>query len=144
MASFPPQPDDLLGVHPELSRQKTELLDATPESVSENLNDPNDKNSKFGIWDGNTIVGRVDLTPGEDVGKYVLGYWLGPQYTGRGYATVACTAIIEHGRTSLGATEIYAGVTKGNEASTAVLIRLGFEPFQDMGDYTRYRRVLSR
>ena len=83
------------------------------------------------------FIGRVDLLPKEP-GKSGLGYWLGSDFTGRGYATIACKALIDHGRDSLGIREVYAGVTKGNEASEALLARLGFHLVADMGTYNRF------
>lgn len=82
-----------------------------------------------------TLVGRADLNPrGED--NFVLGFWLGGDFTGHGYATAACAALIAYGQTSLGAKRVYAGVTKGNSKSEAVLGRLGFELVEDRDTYT--------
>ena len=73
----------------------------------------------------------------------MLGYWLGGEYTGKGYATAACTALIAYGLEVLGARTMWAGVTKGNTKSEAVLQRLGFQEVSDQGSYTRFNRRLS-
>lgn len=86
------------------------------------------------------IVGRMDLV---DLGtmQAVFGYWLAADATGRGFATTAGRAVIEHART-LGLAEVYAGVTSGNRASERVLDRLGFELVQTLADRTRWRLAL--
>ncbi|GJM38730.1 MAG: hypothetical protein DHS20C19_20970 [Acidimicrobiales bacterium] len=86
------------------------------------------------------LVGRMDLV---DLGtrQAVFGYWLAADATGQGYVTNAGLAVVGHAA-SLGIDEIYAGVTLGNTASEAVLVRLGFELIQTLGDRTRWRLVL--
>ena len=120
----------------------SDLGGATPESVTASLADPHDKNAKFGIWLTGSLICRVDLSP-RVPGHFVLGYWLGHEYTGRGYATIACRALIEYGRDTLGATNVFAGVTKGNTESEALLGRLGFEPIEDKGARTLFKRALA-
>ncbi|MFJ8588956.1 GNAT family N-acetyltransferase [Streptomyces sp. NPDC093595] len=61
-----------------------------------------------------------------------------------GYATAACTALHGHAARELGATDLFAGVTHGNDRSVALLSRLGFEPVADFEDYTRFRLRLVR
>lgn len=119
-----------------------DLGEATPESLAEELNDPQNTNHRFGVWLGGRLIGRVDRNPRttEDV---VLGYWLGGEYTGRGYATAACQTLIAYGQDALGAKTVWAGVTKGNVKSEAVLARLGFQAVSDQGTYTRFNRPLS-
>jgi ribosomal-protein-serine acetyltransferase len=92
----------------------------------------------LGLWLDGELIGRVDLiSKGE--GVFVIGYWLDHGAVGHGYMTSACRALIAHAREDLGATAIYAGVTKGNQASEAVLERLGFARIKDMGTYNRFR-----
>lgn len=120
-----------------------DLKQATLESVVNDLGDPADKNAKFGIWLNDTLVGRADLSP-RVPGHFVIGYWFGSEYTGNGYATMACKALIHYGQTNLRATDIYAGVTKGNAASEALLGRLGFERVEDRGTYTLFRLSVTQ
>src|SRR5215208_4672754 len=79
----------------------TELGEATPESVAASLNTLNNPATQFGIWFDRQLVGRVDLNP-RTPGNFVLGYWLGGEYTGKGYATAACKALIAYGKAVLG------------------------------------------
>ena len=120
----------------------TDLGEATWESLAASLHTPGDRPSQFGIWLDGQVIGRADLNP-RTPGNFVLGYWLGGEYTGRGYATAACRALIAYGKAKLGATTIYAGVTKGNTRSEAVLSRLGFQAVADRGTYTRFRLSLT-
>lgn len=118
-----------------------DLGEATPETVREDLTDPENRNARFGVWLGEQLIGRVDLNP-RTAGDFVLGYWLGGEYTGKAYATTACAALITYGQEVLGARTIWAGVTKGNAKSEAVLQRLGFQAVSDQGTYTRFNRRL--
>ena len=54
-----------------------------------------------------------------------LGYWLGAEFWGNGYATEAAGAIVDFGFTQLGLARIYAQVLDGNEPSCRVLEKLG-------------------
>lgn len=93
-------------------------------------------------YDGR-LAGRIDLIA-VDPPRYSIGYWLGVDAVGRGLATQACGRLIEYAGTELGATEIYAGVTHGNERSVALLTRLGFDRAERFDGYTRFRLVITR
>lgn len=95
----------------------------------------------FGIYHAEKLIGEVSLNP-KDPGIYVLGYWLDERSLGRGYATGAARTLIAYARERLRATDLYAGVTHGNDASSRILIKLGFEQLQDMGTYTRFHLTL--
>ena len=118
----------------------TDLAASTLEDVTDYFVRPPDSNLRMGIWASNELVGRVDLNPVAP-GVFVLGYWLGGSYTGRGYATESARAILDHGRRSLSAREFWAGVTHGNHRSVAVLLRLGFARVETLPDRTRFRLV---
>ncbi len=120
----------------------TDLGEATQESVAASLHTSDGPTTQFGIWLDGKLIGRADLNP-RTPGNFVLGYWLGSQFTGKGYATAACKALIVYGKAELVATTIWAGVTKGNAKSEAVLRRLGFQAVADRGTYTRYKLPMS-
>jgi RimJ/RimL family protein N-acetyltransferase len=65
-----------------------------------------------------------------------LGYWLGADAWGRGYATEAAGAILDFGFRDLGLERIYAQVLEGNDASCRVLEKLGM-----INEGTRRRHV---
>ena len=111
---------------------------ATASELAAYFDEPWDDNVRFGIRLGDELVGRVDLVPVSPP-HWSIGYWLDHAHRGRGLTTAACRAAVEHARRSLGATEVYAGVTFGNAASVAVLDRLGFEHVATLDAYDRYR-----
>lgn len=97
--------------------------------------------ARFGIWEDGELVGRVDLVAVAPP-RYSIGYWLAEEATGRGIATEACRAAIDHARSALAATEVFAGIRHGNDRSAAVVQRLGFEPVVDFATYRRFHRWL--
>jgi RimJ/RimL family protein N-acetyltransferase len=119
-----------------------ELVAASPAAVQAELSKPPAGAYRFGIRYEGRLVGRADLIA-VDPPRYGIGYWLGAGATGRGLATHACGRLIEYAGAELAATEIYAGVTHGNEPSVALLSRLGFEPVERFESYTRYRLVIG-
>lgn len=120
----------------------SDVTEATQESVTDELSDPTNKNKRCGIWLNENLIGRIDLSARAE-GHYVIGYWLGSEYTGKGYATAACASLTEYGHSRLGATDIYAGVTKGNTASESVLLRNGFRLIEDRHYYSLFHLQLT-
>ncbi|MEQ4726276.1 GNAT family N-acetyltransferase [Nonomuraea sp. B19D2] len=119
-----------------------EVKTATPESVTEYFTSPPDRTIKYGVRECDRLIGRVDLNPANPP-RYSIGYWLDEAATGQGYMTAACSALINFACTTLGATDIFAGVTHGNSKSVAVLERLGFSPAAEFEHYTRFHLPLS-
>jgi RimJ/RimL family protein N-acetyltransferase len=60
-------------------------------------------------------------------GAVEMGYWIARAHWGRGFATEACTALIEIART-LGLESLEGAHFLDNPASARVLEKLGFEP----------------
>jgi RimJ/RimL family protein N-acetyltransferase len=56
-----------------------------------------------------------------------IGYWLGVPYWGRGYATEAVRAVIDHAFGDLGHKTLAAGARVSNPASRRVLEKCGFQ-----------------
>jgi RimJ/RimL family protein N-acetyltransferase len=116
-------------------------VSASLDEVRASLSDANERNLRFGIRFDGELVGRIDLVP-VDPPRYAIGYWLGVNATGKGFATAA--ALIDFAREQLSATDVFAGVTHGNVKSVAVLERLGFQAVTEFETYTRYHLPLSR
>jgi RimJ/RimL family protein N-acetyltransferase len=70
------------------------------------------------------LVGGVALW--DAAGDAELGYWLTPDAWGRGYATEAATAMLDHAHHALGLRRVQAGHFADNPASGRVLRKLGF------------------
>ena len=119
-----------------------DLTASTLEDIEAYFADPLDDNVRMGVWRADELMGRVDLAP-VDPHTYVLGYCIGSEYTGGGYATVACRALIDYARLALGATEFWAGVRHPNLKSAALVSRLGFAVYEELPTRTRYRLKYS-
>jgi RimJ/RimL family protein N-acetyltransferase len=103
----------------------------------------------YGLWlirekDRPDLVGTTGLRPLEDLGLEIF-YSLAPASWGKGYATEAARAVVEHALGPLGLPEVLAEVDEGNTASIAVIERLGMTRFDVvpglLGPMTRYRRA---
>ena len=103
----------------------------------------------YGLWliheNGHTrLVGTAGLRPLEDLGLEIF-YSLAPGSWGKGYATEAARAVLEHALGPLGLPEVLAEVDEANTASIAVIERLGMTPFDVvpglLGPMTRYRKT---
>jgi len=71
------------------------------------------------------LVGTVALVIQRQSRVAELGYWLGRQYWGRGYAAEAVQAVIDFGFGPLSLHRVYAHCLTGNVRSLAVLSRVG-------------------
>ena len=105
----------------------------------------------YGLWlihekDREDLVGTAGLRPLEDLGLEIF-YSLAPSSWGKGYATEAAGAVLEHALGRLGLPEVLAEVDEGNTASTAVIGRLGMTRFDVvpglLGPMTRYRKMAT-
>ncbi len=74
------------------------------------------------------FVGCCGLTAGDDDGRavVVMGYHLVPSSWGRGYATEATRAVVDHAFATLRLPDLFAGHHPDNAASQRVLGKLGF------------------
>jgi RimJ/RimL family protein N-acetyltransferase len=77
------------------------------------------------LRDGGSHVGCAGLRP-RDPGVPELGFHIRTAMAGRGLATEAARAVIEHAFDSLGCTALFAGHNPDNTASHRVLDKLGF------------------
>jgi RimJ/RimL family protein N-acetyltransferase len=70
-------------------------------------------------------IGICSITPRDDA--FELGYWYGAPYWGRGYATEAARAVIDHAFGDLGHEALLSGARVTNPASRRVLEKCGFQ-----------------
>ena len=103
----------------------------------------------YGLWlvheNGRSdLVGTAGLRPLEAIGLEIF-YSLAPGSWGRGYATEAARAVLDHALGSLGLPEVLAEIDEGNTASIAVIERLGMTRFGVvpglLGPMVRYRKT---
>jgi RimJ/RimL family protein N-acetyltransferase len=69
-------------------------------------------------------IGICGVARGEG---FELGYWLGVPYWGRGFATEAARAVIDHGFSDLGHEILLSSARVSNPASRRVLEKCGFQ-----------------
>ncbi|MFD9433524.1 GNAT family N-acetyltransferase [Streptomyces sp. NPDC060002] len=102
----------------------------------------------FDVWAvrrNGLLVGHAEIKPTDLVGGHEIIYALAPTAWGSGLGTELAEAIVDHGFTSLGLTEVYATVAAPNEASLTLLGRIGFEHVRDIEeDDGGTTRVLAR
>jgi [ribosomal protein S5]-alanine N-acetyltransferase len=83
----------------------------------------------FAIVINEDVVGCVGIIPGTDVHKrsVAIGYWLAPDFWGRGIATRACNWLVKYTFDNFDVNRIWAGVFSNNPASAKVLLKCGFK-----------------
>ena len=86
------------------------------------------------IFLNNKLIGGVSLTLDDD-NYYDLGYWIGKDYWGKGYATESSKKLLEYVLDKLDLPKIKSGYFVGNSASGNVLKKLGFK---EVGVEKRY------
>ncbi|MGC5015928.1 GNAT family N-acetyltransferase [Streptosporangium sp. DT93] len=152
----PVHADDLEGLHahwttPDVRRFLFDGAILSPAEIAEIVEESESDfaTSGYGIWTVRESreaepIGTAGLRLLEDLGVEVV-YSLAPSAWGRGYATEAARAVVEHALNVLRLPEVLAEVDEGNAASAAVAGRLGMVPFETvpglLGPIVRYRRT---
>jgi RimJ/RimL family protein N-acetyltransferase len=92
----------------------------------------------FGLWrielaDDGTFVGDCGLTPQQvdGVEELEVGYHVRPACQGRGYATEAARACLDHARDVIGARRLIALIDPDNVASRRVAEKIGLRYEKD-------------
>ena len=143
--------DDAVAYHALVQANRDHLLRLNDDHLAEvnasvadlaaRFSDSADRSLRLGMWLDGRLVGHLALVHRAPP-RWGLGYWLAEHATGLGLATTAVTALLEHASTSLGAEEVLAGVSHGNDKSVAVLHRCGFSEVEVFDTYTRFSRRL--
>jgi RimJ/RimL family protein N-acetyltransferase len=79
----------------------------------------------FLIERNGSVIGACGLELRHDLPE--IGYWLGVPYWGKGYATEAVRALIDHAFDELGHDTLVAGARISNPASRRLLEKCGFQ-----------------
>ena len=85
----------------------------------------------YGMWTvltrEGTVIGRAGVSWREGFELPELGFVIGVPWQRQGYAYEVCSAILDYAQEELGFTQVQALVMEGNEKSTALCEKLGFE-----------------
>lgn len=89
------------------------------------VNPDNPDRLRLGIRNGDQMVGSINLTPKEN-NQAEIGYWVGKQYIGHGYAAKAVRSLSKYGFDEHNYDSLFARVVVGNEASKRTLLNSGY------------------
>ena len=90
-----------------------------------------------------TNVGYVQLVPIEE--GYEVGYHIGKEYTGKGYATEALKAFLQDIMPTKNLNKVYGICVSENMASVKVLEKCGFQKeYEGMGQYQGENRQIVK
>ena len=78
------------------------------------------------IYLKNKLIGGMSLSNQRENSKWELGYWIGEEYWGNGYAIEACENLISYFFSNTNNSIIYASHMKDNIKSKKIIIKLGF------------------
>jgi RimJ/RimL family protein N-acetyltransferase len=81
----------------------------------------------YGIEHNAELIGICGYTLARN-GSAEIGYWIGKDYWGKGFATEAATRLIEHGFSAGGVKRFVCSHFAENLASKRVIAKLGFMP----------------
>ncbi|MGR3434447.1 MAG: GNAT family N-acetyltransferase [Shimia sp.] len=78
-------------------------------------------------WEGEALIGIVELKPDWRVGRQSLSYWLRPGHTRRGLGREAVGAVVRHAFDALDARFVTVSHAAPNARSAKLIAALGFE-----------------
>lgn len=107
----------------------------------------------YGLWviiskDTGELIGRAGLSNREINGEVEveLGYLIGKEFQKKGYATEACTAIIDFAKNKLYLEHLNCFCVKDNAEGVKLAIKLGFEYIEnvkaDNSEYMKFQLIL--
>lgn len=106
--------------------EDTAIKYPTVESVRESIVHPKKPAKyRFGIWDGEIMVGSDNLTPIEG-NRIESGSWIAKVHTGHHYAARARRLLVDFAFKQLHVNEIISKITIGNEPSRKSVEKSGF------------------
>ena len=111
----------------------------TEQKAEEWLNNISYDDLLFSIFRNNSLIGGVGLSLEED-DDLDLGFWIGRDHWGKGYATEAAMGLIQYVKEEANFKQITACYIKGNMGSSNVLRKLGFEEVGECEEYFLSRK----
>jgi RimJ/RimL family protein N-acetyltransferase len=133
---------DHLSQHGDHTAAKYQTLEDTRRSM---LQLPGSKRYRFGIWDGEVMVGTNNMSIwGKDRAEF--GTWIGEPYIGNEYAGRARRLLVKFAFEELGLTMVYCDIKTTNHSSQRSVQKSGFifagEHEDERGnEYWRYKFV---
>jgi len=73
------------------------------------------------------LIGGITISKRTSNNTPVLGYWIGEEYWGKGYAIEACNSLISFFFSNHSGNKLYASHMLKNEKSKKILLNLGFQ-----------------
>lgn len=115
---------DILGLpHPYELKHAKDWIAIQPGQIKDGIEYPLTIVSK----EINEVIGTITIRIDKNNNKGELGYWIGTDYWGNGFATEAVNKIIEFGFNDLNLNKIWASALTRNKASSAVLEKAGLQ-----------------
>ncbi|PGA65448.1 GNAT family N-acetyltransferase [Bacillus pseudomycoides] len=113
---------DILGLpHPYELKFAQDWVDMQPELIRQGIEYPLGIVSK----ESREIIGTITLRIDKNNNRGELGYWIGQDYWGKGFATEAVNRIIHFGFIELDLNKIWASAISRNRSSIKVLKKSG-------------------
>lgn len=78
------------------------------------------------LKDTGTYIGSINLHK-RDNEKSEIGYWLDPEYWGKGYASEMLSVVLEHAVNISNTRKVFATAALNNDSSTQLLQKYGFK-----------------
>lgn len=92
------------------------------------------------LWTGDAPVGTIGFNKIDALNRRAeVGYWLSPDFCGRGLMTDACRALLRHGFDTLSLHRIEIRCADANRRSAAVAERLHFRHEATLRESLRYQ-----
>jgi [ribosomal protein S5]-alanine N-acetyltransferase len=92
-----------------------------------------------GVEHNGDLIGAVGYIEGEDA-QAEIGYWIGKPWWGRGYATEAANALVEHCLSLRRFRRLTCGHFVDNPASARVIAKLGFKRVGNSSQWCEARK----
>lgn len=142
------RPDDWRDLHEYLSRPEVlEFEPSDPSDEVERRETAAERAQDDDFWavcliPSGKVIGHVSFarTGPAELMTWELGYIFNPLYSGQGYVTEPCRALLEHGYGELGAHRFVAICDPGNPPSWKLLERLSLRREGDFGGFAFFRR----
>ena len=121
----------ILGLpHPYELKDAEDWIAIHPEQIKEGIEYP--LTIVYKELNENEIIGTITIRIDKSNNKGELGYWIGKEYWGNGFATEAVNKMIEFGFNQLNLNKIWASALTRNIASKVVLEKAGLQKEGDI------------